>query len=53
MDVVRAYSHVKARRRVNVDLPMEDHQDETRGRPNKATYGARDAAQNGSWSTAR
>ncbi len=32
IDVVRAYFHTKARRRVHADLPEEDHQDGMRGR---------------------
>ncbi len=46
VDVVRAYFHARARRVVYVDLPEEDFEEGMRGRLKKATYGARDAAQN-------
>jgi hypothetical protein len=45
-DVVRAYFHAKARRKVYVDLPAEDFEEGVRGRLRKAMCGARDAAQN-------
>ena len=45
-DVVRAYFHAKARRRVFVDLPKEDHEEGKCGLLKKSMYGTRDAAQN-------
>ncbi len=45
IDVARAYLHAKARRDVHVDLPKEDHQEETRGKLKTAMYGGRDATQ--------
>ncbi len=46
VDVVRAYFHSKARRRVCVELPEVDNQDGTHGRLKKAMRGTREAAQN-------
>ena len=46
IDVRRAYFHAKARRRVFVRLPEEDHEDGMCGLLVKAMYGTRDAAQN-------
>ena len=46
IDVRRAYFHAKARRKVYVRLPKEDHEDGMCGRLVKAMYGTRDAAQN-------
>ena len=45
-DVVRAYFHARARRRVYVDLPEEDFEEGKCGRLVKAMYGTRDAAPN-------
>ncbi len=42
IDVVRACFHAKARRRVYVDLPKDDHQEEMRGKLKKAMHGARE-----------
>ena len=46
IDVRRAYFHAKARRRVFVRLPPEDHEEGKCGLLDKAMYGTRDAAQN-------
>ena len=46
IDVRRAYFHAKARRKVYVELPAEDHQPGMCGKLKKAMYGTRDAAQN-------
>jgi hypothetical protein len=43
---LRAYFHAKARRRVFVRLPKEDHEEGMCGLLGKAMYGTRDAAQN-------
>ena len=45
-DVVRAYFHARARRRVYVELSKEDVEEGKRGLLKKAMYGTRDAAQN-------
>ncbi len=45
-DVVRAYSHARARRKVYVVLSKEDFDEGKCGKLWKAMYGARDAAQN-------
>ena len=46
IDVRRAYFHAKARRRVFVKLPEEDHEEGMCGMLIQAMYGTRDAAQN-------
>jgi hypothetical protein len=46
IDVVRAYFHAKATRKVYVELPREDQQEGMCRLLNKAMYGTRDAAQN-------
>ena len=43
-DVVRAYFHAKARRKVFVDLPKEDYEEGKCGLLKKSMYGTRDAA---------
>ena len=45
-DVVRAYFHARARRRVYVDLPPEDYEEGKCGKLVKAMCGTRGAAQN-------
>ena len=45
-DVVRAYFHAKARRKVYVELSKEDYEEGKCGLLRKAKYGTRDAAQN-------
>ncbi len=45
-DVVRAYLHARARRRVCVELSKEDFEEGRRGLPKKTVCGTRDAAQN-------
>ncbi len=44
-DVVRAYFHARARRRVYVELSNEESEEGTSGLLKKAMYGTRDAAQ--------
>ena len=46
IDVRCAYFHAKARRRVFVRLPEEDHEEGMCGLLVKAMYGTRDAARN-------
>ena len=46
IDVRRAYFHARARRKVFVKLPEEDHEEGMCGMLIKAMYGTRDAAQN-------
>ena len=46
IDVRRAYFHARARRKVYVELPKEDHQPGMCGRLKKAMYSTRDVAQN-------
>ncbi len=45
-DVVRAYFHARARRKVYVELSKEDFEEGKCALLRKATYGTRDAAQN-------
>ena len=45
-DVVRAYLHARARRKVYVELSKEDYEEGKCGLLRKAMYGTRDAAQN-------
>ena len=45
-DVVRAYFHARARRKVYVELSKEDFEKGKCGLLKKAMYGTRDAAQN-------
>ncbi len=45
-DIVRAYFHAKARRKVYVHLSAEDFEVGLRGRLRKAMYGTRNAAPN-------
>ncbi len=53
IDVARAYVHATSRRRVCVDLLMEDHHDVMRGRLKKAMNGREMPHRTGSWGTAR
>ena len=45
-DIVRAYFHARARRKVYVELSKEDYEEGKCGLLKKAMYGTRDAAQN-------
>ncbi len=46
IDVLRAYFHAKARRKVYVELPREDHEEGVCGLSRKAMCGTTDAAYN-------
>ncbi len=50
-DVVRAYCHARALRKVYVDLSAEDFEEGKCGLLKKTMYGTRDAVQN--WEVAR